>query len=226
MRFPILSLLSFLLHFSYAASPTTNNNKTPTPTYPFTLAAFFSPYPPGTNGSVSGIRVRASGGSFWVNVLNQKPATGCVGLRGSKCPAGNETVVFVDSWGGAWLDSEDLQQLYLDTRTGVLGYTTSVSNPPNTLPPSALVLNFLHLGQGTSVTSTIPGEPGYYNAGPGTFNWIGSENDYWFLCPRPGPGYQVMKYVGGCKNWNNCLSGIQLVALDWAGSGPATREYL
>ncbi|CZR59136.1 uncharacterized protein PAC_09028 [Phialocephala subalpina] len=207
MYLPFLSLLTtivilFLSLSLISASPTTINSHTPTPTYPFTLAAFFSPYTPGTNGSVSGIRVRASEGSFWVNASNQKPAV---------------------------VDSEDPQQVYLDTRTGVLGYTTSVSNPSNTLPPSAMLLNFLRLGRGTSVTSTIPGEPGFYNAGPGlegTFNWIGSENDYWFLCSRPGPGYQVMKYVGGTENWDLCLSGIQLVALDWAGSGPAAGEYL
>lgn len=35
-----------------------------------------------------------------------------------------------------------------------------------------------------------------------------------------------MKYVGGNENWNSCLSGIQLVALDWTGSGPAAGEYL
>lgn len=54
----------------------------------------------------------------------------------------------------------------------------------------------------------------------GSFNRGGSENSGWFLCSRPGPGYQVMKHVGGNENWNLCLGGLDLVALDWAG------EYL
>lgn len=35
-----------------------------------------------------------------------------------------------------------------------------------------------------------------------------------------------MKYVGGNENWSLYLSGIQLVALDYTGSGPAAGEYL
>lgn len=103
-----LTALALLLQLT-CASPTSINNKTPTPTTPFTLAAFYSPYPPGSNASgsygVSGIRVRAFGGSFWVNPPNQKLATGCGELKGKKCPPGNETVLFVDSWGQAWLVS-------------------------------------------------------------------------------------------------------------------------
>lgn len=123
--------------------------------------------------------------------------------------------------------------------------------------------NFLHLGQGTSVTSTIPGTPPQFvNPGPGsslislflshspslylnhpspsfaphtnpqltpplgTFHWQGSDNPTWFLCPRPGPGYQVLKDVGGNENWGACLSGIALVALDYAGAEPAAGVYL
>jgi hypothetical protein len=125
-------------------------------------------------------------------------------------------------------DSETSRQIFLDTQTGALSYLTSLSTPPNTFTPGALITNFLHLGQGTSVTSPIPGEnPALIdNAGTGTFQWIGSDNSYWFLCPRPGPGYQVLKYVGGYEDWDLCLSGIQLVALDYGGVSPAAGEYL
>ena len=69
--------------------------------------------------------------------------------------------------------------------------------------------------------SPIPNQPDFFNVGPGTFNWIGSSNPTWFLCPRPGPGYQVLKFVGGNEDWNLCLNGIQLVALDYTGPDPA-----
>jgi hypothetical protein len=84
-----------------------NGNPKPTPTFPFTLAAFQSPWAPGSNApgsyGVSGVRVRAFGGSLWVNPQDQKPKTGCAGLKGSKCPPGNETVLWVDEKGGAWM---------------------------------------------------------------------------------------------------------------------------
>lgn len=63
----------------------------------------------------------------------------------------------------------------------------------------------------------------------GNFQWIGTAaggNPSWFACPRPGPGYQVMKDVGGYENWNLCLSGLQLVALDYSGVSPAAGVYL
>jgi len=119
-------------------------------------------------------------------------------------------------------NSKPPQPVYLNTRTGVLSYLPSGTN---NFPPGANAVNFLHLGQGTTVTSPIAGAPpDFVNAG--SFNWQGSSNDYWFLCPRPGPGYQIMKYVGGSENWNACLSGIQLVALDYTGASPAAGEYL
>jgi hypothetical protein len=61
-----------------------------------------------------------------------------------------------------------------------------------------------------------------------TFQWTGtagSGNSYWFACPRTGGAYQVMKMVGGTENWNTCLSGLQLVALDYEGASPATVVY-
>ena len=35
-----------------------------------------------------------------------------------------------------------------------------------------------------------------------------------------------MKNVGGFENWSACLSGLQLVALDYSGDSPAAGVYL
>lgn len=35
-----------------------------------------------------------------------------------------------------------------------------------------------------------------------------------------------MKDVGGYENWDLCLSGVQLVALDYSGISPAAGVYL
>jgi len=121
-------------------------------------------------------------------------------------------------------DSKDPQPVYLNTETGVLSFQTPKSTPPNSLAPGGILVNFLHLGKGTAVYVPSP-EPGYYNAGPGSFSWEGSTNSYWFLCPRPGSGYQVMKLVGGTENWNLCVV-VQLVALDYTGPSPAAGVYL
>lgn len=84
-----------------------NDNHSPTPILPFTLAAFQSPWPPGYNGSgsngVSGVSVRAFGGTLWVNPSDSTPRTECGNLRESKCPPGNETVLWVDVDGHAWM---------------------------------------------------------------------------------------------------------------------------
>ena len=34
-----------------------------------------------------------------------------------------------------------------------------------------------------------------------------------------------MHFVGGAENWGNCLSGIQLIALDYGGVSPAAGVY-
>lgn len=65
-------------------------------------------------------------------------------------------------------DSENPQQVYVDTQTGALSYLTSLSTPPNTFLPGAIVTDFLHLGQGTVVSVPIPGAPANFNnPGPG-----------------------------------------------------------
>lgn len=127
-----------------------------------------------------------------------------------------------------WQDSTNPQQVYLDTQTGILSYLSPSSLPTAyAFSPGAVVSNFLHLGQGTAVSVPFPGpESTFANVGPGTFQWLGSDNPGWFACPRPGPGYQVMKDVGGFENWNACRSGLQLVALDYEGASPASGVYL
>lgn len=97
-HFPLLSSLLLILlqsGISNAASPTSVNNKTPTSTYPFTLAAFISPFPLFSNTTyspgVNGVAVRASGGSFFVNPQNKNTTSG------------PPTVFFVDAFGQAFL---------------------------------------------------------------------------------------------------------------------------
>jgi hypothetical protein len=66
-------------------------NKKPTPTRPFTIAAFESPYPANSNATgshgVSGVLLTAREGAFWVDPQDQTPTT----------------VVWVDELGQAWL---------------------------------------------------------------------------------------------------------------------------
>jgi hypothetical protein len=69
-----------------------------------------------------------------------------------------------------WLDiqdSEDPQQIYLDTRTGVLSYLSPATDPKYTFQPGAISTSFMHFGEGTEVCVPSP-QPGYCNAGPGT----------------------------------------------------------
>jgi hypothetical protein len=73
----------------------------------FTVAAFMSPYAPAP-GQISGTRMRAEGGIFWLDPLNPLPDTGCGDSDSLKskrggCPPGNESVLWVDRLGQAWL---------------------------------------------------------------------------------------------------------------------------
>ncbi len=153
----------------------------------------------------------------------------------------------------------DPQQVYVDTTNGALSYLTPASTPSNTFSAGAIVVNFLHLGQGTNLTSPIPGEDPnlYVTAGPGTcfpllctdfshwerfwktgfdeelgsFNWLGSDNSGWFLCPqkasRNSTVYQVMKEVTvHDQRQIGCLSGIALIAIDYFSASPVTGVYL
>ena len=90
---PLLSILLLIPTFTLACIPTCT---TPTPTRAFTVAAFESPWPPGSNNSlshhVSGLILRAQGGKFWFDPDTSHP------------PA-DKTVLWVDLYGQAWLVS-------------------------------------------------------------------------------------------------------------------------
>ncbi|KAH6684496.1 hypothetical protein B0J14DRAFT_13988 [Halenospora varia] len=175
-----------------------NSHPNPTSTRKFTLAAFESPWPAGSpNGhGISGVVVQAKGGNFYINPADKNPPT---------------TVFSVDKNGQAFVVSNPNSQVYLDTQTGALSYFTQEQKPA----PGAVLTNFLHLGEGTTLT-TPSGQEGFFNPGPGSFQWVGAINDGWMFCPRnDGKGMQVMKLVGGKENWNSCLGGYALVALDY-----------
>jgi len=219
-----VTLLLLFLSFSLA-------HQEPTPVRPFTVASFELPFPPNASNSVTGLNIYASGGFFWASKSGNLPTTGCGLLGGSQCPAGTETVFWVDRDGRAFLNSANPQQVYIDTSNGVLSYLTSMSTPPNTYSPGANVANFVHLGYGTNLTTPIPGaDPNkFVNAGPGSLNWLGSENSDWFLCPGKGNStkYQVQKQVTvNTPDQADCLSGIALIAIDYSGPFPAAGLYL
>jgi hypothetical protein len=64
-----------------------------------------NPYPPGTNGSISGLIIRAQSGSCRLNSLNAKPNTGCAGASPKNCLLENQTLEWVDVRGKGWLVS-------------------------------------------------------------------------------------------------------------------------
>lgn len=90
-------MLLFLLSFSRASSK-------PAPTRPFTVAAFQSPYPPTASNPVTGMLIYASNGFSYASRVDNT-STRCGNLKGSKCPTGNETVLWVDREGKAFLVS-------------------------------------------------------------------------------------------------------------------------
>jgi hypothetical protein len=107
----VLSTVATLLTtFSTAVADVQPTPSTPLPpTRLFTAAAFLSPYPAGTSGTISGVALRAQGGSFYLDPTKSKPNTGCGSLGNGgyskKCPPGNETVLWVDRWSQTWLVS-------------------------------------------------------------------------------------------------------------------------
>jgi hypothetical protein len=103
--------------------------------------------------------------------------------------------------------------------SGALGY----ESPNHATPAGAIFILFLHKGQGTDAYSVRPGN--ITTEAPGTFNWVGSDNAYWFACPRPGPGYQVLKQMTAADQTLDSCTVVSLSALDWSG-GPAAGVYL
>jgi hypothetical protein len=86
--------------------PASSSTSAPEPTRRlFAVAAFRSPYAPAP-GQISGTVMRAEGGIFWLDPLNPLPDTGCGdSSKEGDCPPGNETVLWVDHLGQAWLVS-------------------------------------------------------------------------------------------------------------------------
>jgi hypothetical protein len=86
------------------SDPASSSTSPPEPTRRlFTVAAFRSPYAPAP-GQISGTVMRAEGGIFWLDPLNSLPDTGCEdSSTQGHCPPGNETVLWVDHLGQAWL---------------------------------------------------------------------------------------------------------------------------
>jgi hypothetical protein len=91
------------------------------------------------------------------------------------------------------------------------------------VPAGVSFVDFVHLGAGTTATGGTSG--GFASPPPATFNWIGSLSEYWVACPRPGPGYQVLKAVSASASQAGC-STVQLAALDYSGKSPAAGEYI
>jgi hypothetical protein len=99
-----------IIQANLATPPKPNPTSPPEPTRRlFTVAAFMSPYAPAP-GHISGTRMRAEGGIFWLDPMNPLPETGCGDsdsdfskLKRGDCPPGNETVLWVDQLGQAWL---------------------------------------------------------------------------------------------------------------------------
>jgi hypothetical protein len=117
-------------------------------------------------------------------------------------------------------DSANPQPIYLDTQDGPLSYILHES--ASTIPDGADFADLVHLGYGTAVYTNVTG---YISSPPGTFNWIGNLNEYWLACPRPGPGYRVLKSVSTAIDNLGCTT-VQLAALDYSGKSPAAGAYI
>ena len=111
------------------------------------------------------------------------------------------------------------QDVFIDTFDGHLGYTI----PGKPTPEGAVLVDFLHLGHGT--TAYTQGN-GFTTEAPGVFQWIGSENSGWVACPVNGGGYQVSKIMSAAQDFGSCITGVSLAAIDYTGANPAAYEYV
>lgn len=131
---PLLTtILPMVIHLTHASSfsnfnadntpsqsnlePSAKSNPSPiSPLEPtrrlFTVAAYVRPWACNPRpGQISGAVMRAEGGTFWLDLQNplKEPVTDCGdSAKKEKCPPGNETVLFVDRHGNAWLVSSAL----------------------------------------------------------------------------------------------------------------------
>jgi hypothetical protein len=95
----------------------------------------------------------------------------------------------------------------VDTVAGTLSYLPS---DPHSVPASALLTDFVHLGSGTDVTGPVSG--GFASPPTGTFNWLGNLSQYWLACPDGASGYLVSKLLQ-VNAAPGCVV-LQLAALD------------
>ena len=119
------------------------------------------------------------------------------------------TVLYVDTTGKAFLNTNSPTPIYLDTATGTL---SAGSSPPNT----ALTVPFYHLGTGKTLYVE---QNGFATEGSAVFQWIGSENDSWFACPLSDKGnagkYSVVKQMTVTNpDVSNCTA-LELGAIDY-----------
>lgn len=77
------------------------------------------------------------------------------------------------------------------------------------MPAGAIFTNFLHRGAGNEVSQ--PPSGGFANGPPGDFQWLGSENLYWFICGGERKIYKSLTILvppdGSCE-------AVSLAALD------------
>lgn len=218
----------------------------------------------------------AANGTFWFSRSNEIPKIACGGLRGSRCPAGNETVLWVDPEGRAILVYNSFLNYHfylgafnrklINTRSrqrlnkfisiqGLAFYRIWLlrqHHQTHSLPAQILSISCtwdrarisrvpfrakirMYLSMPDQVCS--PARLHHYSSlhsmsadeFTSSFNWLGSDNPCWFLCPgkRALDSYQVQKEVTvNSPAQAGCLSGILLIAVDYSGPSPAAGVYL
>ena len=67
---------------------------------------------------------------------------------------------------------------------------------------------------------------GYVTFAPGDFQWIGSDNDGWFGCPKANGEYQVFKQMTPTVPDLSGCTEFEASALDYGGLSPAVDSYV
>lgn len=84
------------------AGPLATRNNSPTPTRPFTVSAFQSPYPIGQG--ITGLNMTAHGGNFYLSPDPKgEPSTSCRCDSKAYCAPVKKAVLFVNGEGEAYL---------------------------------------------------------------------------------------------------------------------------